>query len=284
MKVLIIQENGRHEKNRNFRECFNLQRALIEKKIDAKIWGLGHENFQISFDKIVTDRDVIILLENYEQTPWLPDLSKINKLKIFWSIDSHMVLENHLSIIKKHKIDIVLHAVFSHSKNFSFTKSFWFPNAYPNDLIKPMNLEKKYDVGFCGNVANRGQYLNYISTKFNLKKDIFVIGEDMVRSINEYKIHFNRNISDDVNYRTFETLGCNTFLLTNETPGLSQLFDIGKNIITYENNDLMDKINYYLKNENERNQISKAGYEHVIQNHTFYNRAEQLISIIEQNI
>ena len=31
MKILIIQENGRHIENREFRECFNLHRALIRK-------------------------------------------------------------------------------------------------------------------------------------------------------------------------------------------------------------------------------------------------------------
>ena len=34
----------------------------------------------------------------------------------------------------------------------------------------------------------------------------------MVDAINSYYIHFNRNIGDDINYRTFETTGCKTLL------------------------------------------------------------------------
>ena len=148
-----------------------------------------------------------------------------------------------------------------------------------------MELEKIHDIGFCGNINNRGGWLNEIKKYYNLKLDEFVIGEDMVRAINSYKIHFNRNISDDLNYRTFETLGCKTFILTNETPGLSDLFDVGKNIVTYSNEwDLLDKINYYLKNSNERNAITESGYKHVLENHTYFKRMESLIKIINKYI
>jgi hypothetical protein len=78
MKILIIQENGRHLENREFRECFNLQRALLRKNIDTIVWGLGHNNFNTPFQQIIKDIDVIILLENYESNGWLPDLSNIN--------------------------------------------------------------------------------------------------------------------------------------------------------------------------------------------------------------
>jgi hypothetical protein len=285
MKILIIQENGRHEKNRDFRECFNLQRALNKIGVDTVVWGLGHENFSQPFDVISEDKDVIILLENYEINNWVPDLSKISKLKIFWSIDSHCIPHIHQNTVEKHGINIVLHAVFGHEKYFNKFKTYWFPNAYPNDLIKPIpNVDKIWDVGFCGNLNNRTTYLNIISKNFNLKKDIFVIGNEMVKVINEYKIHFNRNLSDDINYRTFETLGCKTFLLTNKTPGLEYLFDIDQNIITYDDKNLIEKIRFYLNNEEERIKITDLGYNHVINNHTFFKRAERLIEIINQNI
>ena len=45
----------------------------------------------------------------------------------------------------------------------------------------------------------------------------------MVKAINSYKIHFNRNHSKDINYRTFETLGCQTVLVTNNTDRLKDL-------------------------------------------------------------
>ena len=205
-------------------------------------------------------------------------------LKIFWSIDSHCVLQSHINTCNQHKIDVVLNSVYGHGKFFN-QKSYYFPNAYADDLIYPKpEILKTHDVGFCGNWNNRKDWIDFIeSTGLKVKKDIFIIGDEMVNAINSYKIHFNRNISDDINYRTFETLGCNTFLLTNKTPGLYELFTEGENIITYENEfDLVDKIKFFVSNEIERKRITENGFRHVKQNHTYKNRANQLIKILEE--
>ena len=42
-RILIIQENGRHERNREFRECFCLKRAFNQLGFGCDIWGKGHE-------------------------------------------------------------------------------------------------------------------------------------------------------------------------------------------------------------------------------------------------
>jgi len=285
LKILIIQEKGRHEKNWKFRESLNIQRSLTKLGVESTVWGLGYENFNISFDVIEKEHDVIFLIENYPYNGWVPDLSESKKLKVFWSIDSHVALYDHMNMCDKNKIDIVLNSVYGHDRFFTNQKTYYFPNAYPDDLICPLNIEKVHDVGFCGNINNRGSWMDEIKNKFNLKIDEFVIGNDMVESINKYKIHFNRNISDDLNYRTFETLGCKTFLLTNETPGLSELFDIGNHLVTYDSvSDLFEKIDYYLNNEYDRMVISQSGYDHVVKNHTFYERMKYFINIINENI
>jgi spore maturation protein CgeB len=162
-------------------------------------------------------------------------------------------------------------------------KSYWFPNSYPDDLMYPMNIEKTVDIGFCGNVLNRGHVIDSLD-KYGIKKDIFVIGGDMVTAINSYKIHLNCNISNDINYRTFETCGCGTMLLTNYTPGLEKLFDIGKEIVVYTSiEDLDNKVKYYLENEDERNLIAESGYQRVKRDHTYSERAKKLIEIINEN-
>ena len=88
MNVLIIQENGRHDGNRNFRECFCAQRAFIYHGHDATVWGLGHTNYKEEPD--YDSYDLIINLENYDETGWVPNLSKIQTKKFLWSIDAHV--------------------------------------------------------------------------------------------------------------------------------------------------------------------------------------------------
>lgn len=280
MKILIIQQKGLHEKNWQFRESLNYKKAFIKLGIEAEVWGQFYDNFSIPFDFISKEYDVIFLIENYDNG-WLPDISNFKGLKLFLSVDSHCIAHHHVITCIKNKIDIVLNAIESHSKFFNKFKTFYIPNAYPDDLIdfKP-NINKIYDVGFCGNYVNRADWINSIP---NIKKDIFVIGEDMVNAINSYKIHFNRNMADDINSRTFETLGCKTFLLTNETENLSKLFKIGEHLDTYTTKEnLLDKIKYYLNNDDLRNKIAENGYNFAKQNHTYLNRADNIIKIINE--
>jgi len=283
MNIVIIQEAGRHEKNKQFRESLNLHRSLLKiDNVKSRVWGLNYPDFSTSFEEIEQWADVIFILENYT-SHWLPieQISKSKKLKIFWSIDSHCIVDSHSYLCKVINIDILLNSSEQYIKYFDVKKSYWFPNSYPDDLIYPLGIEKTINVGFCGNDRPEIHYLD----KFDIKKDLFVIGDDMVRSINSYKIHFNKNIRDDINYRTFETCGCGTFLLTNYTPNLEKLFDIGKEIVIYEDlNDLDEKVKYYLDNPQEREDIAELGYKRVKKEHTYFERCKKLIEIINENI
>jgi len=302
MKIVIIQKAGEHEKNKDFRESLNLHRALSRiEGVESKVWGVDFSEFSIPFSEIEKWADVIFIMENYfkisyinfnnpvvQSDEWIPtlEISRSKKLKIFWSIDSHRELQNHKIFCKILNIDILLNSTEGYLKDYNgFVKeSHWFPNSYPDDLMFPKKLEKNIDIGFCGNVINRGPLINYLG-KYGIKKDIFVIGDDMVNAINSYKIHFNRNISNDINYRTFETTGCGTLLFTNYTSGLEKLFNIGEEIVVY--NDLKDldvKVKYYLENDEERERIANAGYERAKKDHTYYERAKTLVSIIKNRI
>jgi hypothetical protein len=287
LKIVIIQEAGRHDKNKNFRESLNLHRSLSKiEGVESKVWGLNYPDFEKSFSDIEEWCDVLFIIENYT-SEWLPvkEISESKKLKIFWSIDSHCVLQQHQELCKLLKIDILLNSTEFYIPMFEglVNKSYWFPNSYPDDLIYSTNIYKTIDIGFCGNVLNRANIIDSLD-KYGIKKDIFVIGDDMVNSINSYKIHFNCNISNDINYRTFETTGCGTFLLTNYTPGLEKLFDIGKEVVVYTSiEDLDNKVKYYLENDNERNIIAEAGYQRAKREHTYFERSKKLIEIINEN-
>ena len=85
MRVIVIQEAGRHEENRNFRECLSLQRAFIHNGHECDVWGLGHNNYNTTPDW--NSYDLIMNIENYDSTGWTPNLSTFNfPIKILWSI------------------------------------------------------------------------------------------------------------------------------------------------------------------------------------------------------
>jgi hypothetical protein len=279
MKILIIQENGRHDKNRNYRECFALQRGFNKKGLHCDVWGLGHDNFNNDID--FNQYDLIINLENYGDG-WEPDLSGVNSKKFLWSIDSHVRGENpFLDEYYRGNYDILLHS----TKDYVNEKfKVWFPNAFDDTLIHPINCEKKYDVGFCGSLLNRQGYLQILSKNFNFKFDNFVIGDDMVKSINSYRIHWNQNLSNDINYRNFETIGCGVPLITNYNYQYEELgFIDGINVMMYKDTDeLISKINLLLSDKSLRDSISNSSLE-LSKNHTYEKRCEFLINLYNNN-
>jgi spore maturation protein CgeB len=282
MKVLIIQENGRHEENRHFRECFSIQRALIKLEHEADIWGLGHENYHKPID--YDSYDLILNLENYAQTAgnWLPDLSKVKTVKLLWSIDAHClgtpVFEKEYN---RGGYDFLLHSSQDHvQKEYHI----WFPNSFDDTIIKPIEMKKQHDFGFCGNYANRKQLLEWLEAKYGLHLDIFVIGENMVKAVNSYRCHFNMNMAwnqlSGLNYRNYETIGCGTLLLTSHSTEYDELgFKDGENCFLYKSiPDLEEKIDFI--NKNDISNVAKAGLK-LSKSHTYEVRMEKLLKDIK---
>lgn len=287
--ILIIQERGRHEKNREFRECENFKRAFIKLGIKCDLWGLGYDNFSIPFSEIAKDYDVFFVLENYDETGWVPDLSSYKQLKLHWVIDCHCGgIPRYLDFSKRSKINIHLNSSQQYIQYFvgACDKAYWFPNAYPDDLIvHKQEIQKTVDIGFCGSmIADRSQWTGLLEKRYGerFQKDIFVIGDGMVDAINSYKIAINKSIADDLNYRVFETLGTKTFLITNNVPNIDRIFKDAEHCVMYNSfEDMIKKIDYYLENVEETNRIATSGYKHVQKNHTYYKRAQLLLDIIK---
>lgn len=275
MKILLIQENGRHDANKIYRECFCLQRAFNFLNHDCDIWGLNHDNFKEYPEW--NSYDWIINLENYDELNWVPDLSKVTKPKKFlWSIDAHCRGEKiYENTFLQGKYDYLLHS----TKDF-VKKPYhvWFPNAFDDTLIKKLDISKQYDIGFCGNYVNRKSILEWLEHSFGLHLDIFVIGDKMVEAVNSYKCQFNLNIANDINYRSFETIGCGTVLLTNYNAQYLELgFEDNVNCLMYKDvTELVEKIQY-VKN-NDLIDISNNGYM-LSKKHSYKERINLLFSL-----
>ena len=179
---------------------------------------------------------------------------------------------------------IMLHSTKEFVKS---SRDLWFPNAYDNTLVGVRNIPKSSFLGFCGNPGNteRQRYINHITEKWNVKPDIFVIGENMVNAINSYEVHFNKNIGIDINYRSFETIGCGTLLLTNANPVYTELgFENFNNCVFYDSIPSLDaSLRLLSKNEGLKSTIAKNGLD-LAKRHTYDERVKYLISVIKENI
>jgi hypothetical protein len=239
LKILLIQEKSRHAINNDFRECCCLKRAFESLNQSVMIWGLGWNNFSALPD--FNSYDLIITMENYGDN-WLPDLSTIkNPMKMLWTIDSHTRgLDVYIKIFNAGNYDVLLQSTKEFVPLDPNKKSIWFPNSYDDSLFKYADWnKKKYFIGFCGSLLNRRPYLKKLQEWFGneYKENIFVLGSDMISAIQSYKINFNLNIANDINFRSFETLGAGSVLCTNFNSQYPDLgFQDGVNCIFFNHN------------------------------------------------
>ena len=287
MKVLIIQENGHHDGNRGYRECFSFQRAFQEHaNISADVWGNRHANFNSmpNFDSY----DIIVQLEQYDGSygqPWVPytKIRNSKAYKILWAVDSHSRGAQYYEQLRDlGNFNLILNSI----KHHVGTHGVWFPNAYDDMLIKPLRTEKKIDVAFCGNGGGgkREAILMYMQENLRekFKFDNWVIGDDMVKAINSYKIHFNFNVLDDINYRSFETIGTGTPLLTNYNYQYEELgFIHEKNCLIYKTHEeAVQLAKEYLNKPEKLKEIGDAGLE-LSRKHSYRARIRSLITYLK---
>lgn len=272
-RILIIQENGHHDKNRNFRECFCLKRGFEYHGVHVDVWGKLHDNYDTAPDW--ESYDLIFAIENWE---WMPNLSNVKTKKFIWAIDAHCKgYAIYDKLANENNFDKVLHATPEFAQ-----ENCWLPNCYDDTLIFPINIDKRCDIGFCGNEVNRKQWIKFLQNNINFIFDEFVIGNDMVKAINSYKVHWNANINIDINYRNFETMGCGILLLTSFNRHYKDLGMIhGENCLVWTNQmDLLSFAEYAVNNDEWREKIAKSGYELVKNKHTYKHRAKQILDIL----
>ena len=84
--------------------------------------------------------------------------------------------------------------------------------------------------------------------------------------------------------RTWITLGCGGFLLTNYNPGLEKIFTKGEHLEWYHNQEeCLALIDYYLKHEDRRKQVAQNGYQFAHTHRTYDKVIDEIISHIENN-
>lgn len=101
------------------------------------------------------------------------------------------------------------------------------------------------------------------------------------------KINLNitlKSIITGIPLRAFEIMGSGGFLLSNYQADFLEHFVPGEDFAYFDSNeDLMEKIEYYLSHEKERQEVARNGYEKVKKYHTYRNRVDEIIEVVFGN-
>jgi spore maturation protein CgeB len=138
---------------------------------------------------------------------------------------------------------------------------------------------------------------NYSRFPDSIKLGDWLTPEETANYYNGAKIVINlhRSINDDsinvnttkkipalsVNPRTFEIASCGAFQLTDLRQETGQLYALDAEIVTYTSpDDLIRKMDYYLRNEDERQAIALSGLARTRRDHTYHTRLSSMLTIM----
>ncbi|MCR5785758.1 MAG: glycosyltransferase [Eubacterium sp.] len=101
------------------------------------------------------------------------------------------------------------------------------------------------------------------------------------------KINLNislRSITAGIPLRAMDIMAAGGFLLTNYQPDLLRHFVPGEDFVYFESKkDLLEKIDYYLKHEDERKAIARHGQETIAAHHTYKHRLKEILDFVFEN-
>lgn len=112
-------------------------------------------------------------------------------------------------------------------------------------------------------------------------------GMNMYRALARSRMTINRHIgvaeNNANNMRLYEATGVGTLLITDYKDNLSELFEIGKEVVAYRSaSEAMEMISYYMQHPDEAGTIARAGQARTLREHTYPKRMQELIPILER--
>lgn len=170
--------------------------------------------------------------------------------------------------------------------------SYYITQGFNDSVFKPnKNDFKKIDVIFVGTISlKRKKYIDYLKkNKINVVcygegwecKPIYL--EDLANKYCQSKIILNFPRKDTgFSIRVFEALGTGSFLLSESCSDLEMIFKKRVHMDWFNSpEECVNLINYYLKNDDERENIAKNGAQFVFQFYTWEKIIEKIIDIVQ---
>jgi len=169
----------------------------------------------------------------------------------------------------------------------------WLPLACNPAAHFPTGIEPDLDIGFVGNIIlpvhqQRHELLKRLQDSFSSVAVTRAFGDEVCNLMARGRIAFNHCAVFDVNMRIFEAMAMGRPVLTNrdaERNGLFDLFEDGKHMIVYDNEeDIVNEAAYYLNHPKEREAIARTGYENVLAHHTYLHRVDTILETVRDQV
>ncbi len=133
---------------------------------------------------------------------------------------------------------------------------------------------------------HRSKYYNFLKEKLGYEAEPLK-GDDYNLALNSAKIalcFLSKLNNDTYTRRNFEIPATKTFMLSEYSDDLNDLFAAGREADYFRNKEeMLEKINYYLAHKEERERIAEAGYQRLLQGgHEALDRAKEILRLYQE--
>lgn len=190
----------------------------------------------------------------------------------------------------------------------------FIPHGFDPIVHRPLNVassELSCDASFIGNYSrHKEEHLSYLLNNFdgnlniwggtwyqsrdrklaNAIKGVPVTGDLYAAAINSSRVNIallseqviGASRGDQITSRTFHIPGAGGFMLHQRTDEVTQYFREEIEMACFSSKDeMVEKVQYYLKNEEARKRIALNGYERAVKDHSLDQRATRLLGILK---
>jgi hypothetical protein len=259
---------------------------------------VGEENFgfkearrQHKRGEYVPDGIIVMNYGNYDNSFWKKDYFPGSKLifeaadepqQSHWYLEkasnSHLVLTPDYTCYLKYKNEHKINAMWTAhwaDKNTWYKSN--FDNYTPFSVVTTMGCRGEVSDWLPTQLGDK--FLNPRTTGYNMS------GEENANFYRNGKIVFQKSTYDEVTRRIFEGMACGKLVITDrisKEKRLEDLFKENEEIVLYDTKEeALEKINFYLNNEAERERIALNGYRKTTNYYMADNIAKRIISYME---
>lgn len=299
MKIIVVANKILNRNNQNFFDAsyFNFYIPLLELGHDVIFYDTingSDKPFDLIVEEFSPELIVCCLTGNPMVTPYEPinEIEKITqegKIKTLnWFCDDTWRFDSfNKQICKK-----FTYCTTPEKKYLEKYKSIGYDNIilgnwHCNESFN-INSNKLVNIGFCGGLTeSRASVFQFLKDSgIEISNFYGVSYEDIFRIYGCSKIVFNLTVNNNdsekkrqMKLRIFEAVCSGSFLLTEYIDGIEDLFELDKEIVTFETKEeALEKICYYLQNETEREKIAEAGHKRFLKNHTSKIRLTEILN------
>lgn len=163
--------------------------------------------------------------------------------------------------------------------DYCFTGNYWHDKREIIDFLDPETIPYELNVyGRNWESINKFKKYHVGFVDYSMMGEVYASTKILIDDANRVTKNWG-----SVNSRVYDGLASGVLVLTNGSLGAIETFN-GKLPVYKSKEELTNKINFYLENNNERQKIIKELRGFVLENHTYQKRAEELKNILENYV